>query len=474
MNCAGAYSLDSSTLAIDIGTTHIKSMLVNSEGRPIVNSLTSRLTPLITDSSGKSVMEPDELLKQVARCVKETLKYVSNESYHVTSVGVCSFWHSCMGLDGQGNIVFPIITWGDTRAEAVAAGLKSEWSHSEIHRRTGCPIHSSYYPARLIWLRETYPDAFRQVHMWLSPADYLIFKLLGHCVTSHSMASATGLYDQDGMCWDENMLELCGITSESLPMISDEPIHTESKIMFRSTSFEGLSEALWCPGIGDGAASNIGCGSVRMGEAAINIGTSGAIRTVWRGENYPATAELWRYRLNASTPLYGAAFSDGGADILWAEKTLRLPKDVDTRMIAENSMAKRGLIFAPYLSGERSPHWRSGAKGSIIGLTLHTTPEEIYGAILEGVAMQFKYAMDIIESSLVKMDQITVAGGAVELRPHLAYLLAHVLERPLHYPLNKEVTCQGVGIYTMHLTGAISSLNDVIIDKRIIEPDARP
>jgi xylulokinase len=143
-------------------------------------------------------------------------------------------------------------------------------------------------------------------------------------------------------------------------------------------------------------------------------------------------------------------------------------------MIADKSMAKRGLIFAPYLSGERSPHWRSGAKGSIIGLTLHTTPEEIYGAILEGVAMQFKEAMDIIETSLVKMDQITISGGAVDLGSHLAFLLAHILERPLHYPLNKEVTCRGVGIYAMHLTGAISSLNDVIIDKGIIEPNSYP
>ncbi len=474
MNYAGAYSLDSSTLAIDIGTTYIKSMLVNSAGNPVVNSLASRLTPLITDSSGKSVMEPDALLNQVAKCVEETQKFASNKSYHITSVGICSIWHSCMGLDRQGNIIFPIITWGDTRAEGVAARLKSEWDESDIHRRTGCHIHSSYYPARLIWLRETYPDAFRQVRMWLSPADYLIFKLLGHCITSHSMASATGLYDQDGMRWDEDMLEFCGITAESLPVISDEPIHIESNIMFQSTSFEGLSEALWCPGIGDGAASNIGCGSVHMGEAAINIGTSGAIRTVWPGKKSPATAELWRYRLNASTPLYGAAFSDGGADIIWAEKTLRLPKDIDTRMIADKSMAKRGLIFAPYLSGERSPHWRSGAKGSIIGLTLHTTPEEIYGAILEGVAMQFKEAMDIIESSLVKMDQITISGGAVDLGSHLAFLLAHILERPLHYPLNKEVTCRGVGIYAMHLTGAISSLNDVIIDKGIIEPNSYP
>ena len=472
MNRAGAYSLDSCTLAIDIGTTHIKSMLVDSEGRPLLNSLASKFTPLITDPSGKSMMDPDALLKRVANCVEATLKSVSDVSYNVTSVGICSFWHSCMGLDGKGNIVFPIITWGDTRAEAVATRLKSELNAEEIHRRTGCPIHSSYYPARLIWLRETYPEAFHQVRKWLSPADYLIYKLLGCCVTSHSMASATGMYYQDGKRWDEEMVDICGITTDSLPEISDEPIRSKSKRMFQPASLQELSEALWCPGIGDGAASNIGSGCVRQGEAAINIGTSGAIRTVWQGENCPTPAELWRYRLNGSTPLYGAAFSDGGAAILWAEKTLRLPKDINKRMIEGESVSKRGLIFAPYLSGERSPHWRSGVKGSIIGLTLHTTPEEIYRAILEGVALQFKYAMDIIEESLVKMDRITISGGAVELRPHLAYLLAHILERPLHYPLNKEGTCHGAGIYAMHSIGAISSLNDVIIDKGIIETDA--
>ena len=138
----------------------------------------------------------------------------------VEAVATSTFWHALLGLDEDGHPLTPLYSWADRRAAAAAARLRGELDEDAIHARTGCRLHSSYWPAKLAWLRETDPDPVERVHTWISPGEYVQRRLLGDATASISMASGTGLLDQRTCTWDE---ELTRGIEERLPPIDDTP-----------------------------------------------------------------------------------------------------------------------------------------------------------------------------------------------------------------------------------------------------------
>jgi gluconokinase len=184
-------------------------------------------------------------------------------------------------------------------------------------------LHPSYLPAKLLWLSRSFPKTFSETARFLSPDEYLRLKLFGEAEVGISMASGTGLFDQDRKVWDEELLDALPVSVGQLSPVSDEPFRGLKREWARR--WPTLEDAPWFPAVGDGACSNVGSGCVGSARMALMVGTSGALRILWKGESARASEGLWCYRCDAKRFVAGRALSDGGNLVAWLRETLRLP-----------------------------------------------------------------------------------------------------------------------------------------------------
>ena len=341
----------------------------------------------------------------------------------------CScFGHSLIALDKDGRPITPILSWRDTRSAYAADWLLRRVDGASVHARTGCHIHTSYWPAKLAWLAQTQPDFFRATHRFVSFCDYLYAQLLGREVpTSIGMATPTGLVDLRTRTWDQELLEVLGVDAERLPEISDEPV-------------EG-----WYPAVLDGACSNVGAGCVTRERAALMVGTSGALRVVYETERPQPRRGLFTHWVDENRVVEGGSLSDGGNLHAWLDETLK----GDDLPLADRGPDSHGLTFLTLLGGERSPGWHQHARGAIHGLTFDTTPADLRQAGLEGVAFRFAEVADLLPG----LEEIVVTGGALLGDPDWVQIMADALGRPLRRSGVKEASLRGAAVIALERLG---------------------
>jgi gluconokinase len=300
--------------------------------------------------------------------------------------------------------------------------------NAAVHARTGCQIHTSYWPAKLAWLAQEEPEVFRSARRFVSFCDYLYAQLVGREVpTGISIASATGLVDLSTRTWDEELLETLGLDAERLPEISDAPV-------------DG-----WYPALLDGACSNLGAGCVTRGRAALMVGTSGAIRVVYETDRPQPRPALFLHWVDKTRVVEGGSLSDGGNLHYWLDHTL---KDA-TGSLAGRDPDSHGLTFLSLLGGERSPGWHQHAKGAVHGLTFDTTPLDLRQAGLEGVAFRFAEVADLMP----RLDEIVVTGGALLRDPDWVQIMADALGRPVTTSGVKEASLRGAAVVVLERLG---------------------
>src|SRR5262249_26241978 len=247
--------------------------------------------------------------------------------------------------------------------------------------------------------------------------EYLERALFGEAATSVSMASATGLFDQDAGRWDAEALAAAEIDASRWSPLAERTTFRQGLRSRWARRWPALRSVPWFPAVGDGAASNVGSACVSPARIALNVGTSAALRIVTSTPLRPPRG-LWRYRVDRETSIVGGATSEGGNVFAWCEDTLRLPEP--TRLeaaLAEAAPDGHGLTVLPFLAGERSPGWRSGRRAVIAGLSLDSTPLDVVRAALEGVALRLALVYQSL-APLAASDHVVVAsGGAIARSP---------------------------------------------------------
>ena len=364
---------------------------------------------------------------RIAQLVREASEEATSaESYDAG--GSSSFGHSLLALDGAGRPLTPILGWRDTRSADAADWLVDRLDNAAVHARTGCQIHTSYWPAKLAWLAQDQPEIFRSAHRFVSFCDYLYAQLLGREVpTGISIASATGLVDLNTRTWDEELLHTLGLDAERLPEISDTPI-------------DG-----WYPALLDGACSNLGAGCVTRGRAALMVGTSGAVRVIYETGLPEPRPALFLHWVDERRVVEGGSLSDGGNLHYWLDQTLK-----DARgSLADRDPDSHGLTFLSLLGGERSPGWHQHAKGAVHGLTFDTTPLDLRQAGLEGVAFRFAEIVDLMPA----LEEIVVTGGALLRDPDWVQIMADALGRPVTTSGVKEASLRGAAVVVLERLG---------------------
>ena len=200
--------------AIDIGTSGVRAALFDEHGNEVPGAQ-ARSRRAFTTVSDFAELNADQLVDEVIKTVDELLTSHSGEQ--IEYIAISAFWHSLIGIDAAGLPTTPFLTWADTRAAQFAKELRSNFNELEIHARTGCRFHPSYWPAKLAWLKSEHNEKFRDTRCWLGFAEYLCLRLFGERATSISMASATGLFNQRECDWDWDSLQALGISPDTLP-----------------------------------------------------------------------------------------------------------------------------------------------------------------------------------------------------------------------------------------------------------------
>ncbi|HEV2911762.1 MAG TPA: gluconokinase [Pyrinomonadaceae bacterium] len=461
-------------LAIDVGTSSVRAALYDERAVEISGAESRLERSLWTTPGGGAEDEAERSVEHVALTIDALLAQASALASRIESVAVSCFWHSLVGIDLEGRAVTPLYGWADTRAALWAQELRRRFDERTTHARTGCRFHSSYWPARLLWLREERPRPYSAARRWMSFAEFLVWRFFGVCETSVSMASGTGMLDLRSCAWDAELLAGLELDADRLPEIIPKHKSLTGLAKAYARRWPALKSVPWFLSIGDGAANNIGAGCVTRACVALMVGTSGAMRVLWRGEppgEFPLA--LWCYRADRDRVILGGALSDGGGLYAWMREALFLGDDEQAIMLELASMEPdaHGLTLLPFWAGERSPGWATHARGAILGLSMHTRPLEILRAAMEAVAYRFA----LIARALVPLapDALMVAsGGALAASPVWMQIIADALGRPVKLSGLKEASSRGAVLLALEATGKISCIEDAPAPlATVYEPD---
>lgn len=434
-------------LALDLGTSSARSALFDERGTRIAGSLRQATYTLHTASDGMAELQPAELLATVLRLLAKR---------SAEAVGISCFWHSLMGCDVHGTPLTPIYTWADSRCTADAATLRTNHDERELHARTGCMVRASFWPAKLAWVRRTKPKLFARVAYWIGPAEWLLWQLTGELRCAHGMATATGLYNPTTMTWDAGMVRLTHLKLAQLPPISDAPL-----------SLPSLGSVY--PAIGDGAANNLGVGATSRGLAAINFGTSAAVRIV--RDRGPARAPygLFCYRIDERRHVIGGAISNAGGLRAWCFERFRLP---DEATIERELTLRPGphptLRALPFWMAERAPTWREDLSGAVIGISQATTAIDLLQAITEATYQRLATIVERIPGQRNQALRIMVGGGLQKSAASFQRL-ADCIGSALIAADEPETSLRGAAVLALERKGC----KPAAIGGRVVRPRAR-
>ena len=491
-------------LALDIGTSSVRAALYDEAGNVLPQTMVKNERSLTATDDGGAEIDADEAFDQVVRAIDEVLRKSEKVKGEIGYVAASSFWHSLVGVDANGKATTKVYGWADTRSREQVAVLRKKFDETVVHNRTGARFHSSFWPAKLLWIRKEFPETFKRTAKWLSFSDLVMARLIDGkqlpnvsmcqhledvilsglrtyyaeestpAFTSISMASATGIFDLRKCGWDAALVKFLGLKPDNLPQVvqyRDDTFALNAKFKRR---WARLKAAKIFPAIGDGAANNIGAGCLQKHKAALMIGTSGAMRVAYKGSPPEKIPDgLWCYRIDRERVIMGGALSDGGGLYGWLKSHLRLSEDDDkTELeIAKRPPAGHGLIFLPFLAGERSTGYHEDATGAILGLRASTDTIDIVQAALESVAYRFAEIFDQL-NKVCRIRDIVASGGALRQSPVWTQIIADVLGRNMSLPETREASSRGAVLLALETIGKVSSIERISTPKgRSFKPD---
>jgi gluconokinase len=441
-------------LTLDLGTSSTRTAFFDQQGLRVAGATAQQSYPLITSADGGAELDPGVLLLAVVHCLEQTMHaYRTDPSLRgrgVAGIAVSCFWHSLVGCDARGASLTNIVTWADSRCREEAAKLRERFDEKKVHARTGCMLRASFWPAKLRWLERTHRRKFHTVKQWMSPAEWLQHTLAGDANCAIGMATGTGLFNPAKLTWDADLLKFCEISPKQLRPVSDEPTPASGRL---AAQFPELKGVPWFPGIGDGAASNLGSGATKPGLAAINVGTSAAIRIMRDAGTVQAPYGLFCYRVDARRFLVGGAVSNAGNLRAWCLRELKLASDVELEVeLAKRPGPDHQLLVLPFWTAERAPSWNEDATGTIHGITQHTTALDLLQAITEATYHRIARIAELVLAEATTPPKFIVSGG-IQNSASAMQRLADVLGQTIFPNDEMEASSRGAAIYALEKLG---------------------
>ncbi len=419
-------------IGLDLGTTSCKAVALHEDGH-VVASASSDYTLQLPHPGW---VQQDVLL--VRQAVLGTLRTLAEQVPDAKFDGLClsGAMHSVLPVGRDDAPLAPAMTWADHRAASYVEALRRETEPHALYRRTGCPLRSTYHHARLRWWLEQATGLAHRAVRFAAIKDWILHRLAGVWVTDLSLASATGLLDIHGLCWDDEALSLAGISPDRLPVLVS-PAAIVGGLAEEPANMTGLPSGLpVIAGAGDGGLANLGAGAGERGQVVVTVGTSGAIRRVVERPWLDAEERTWCYVLVEGRWFVGGAINNGGLTLQWVRDTFysELLREEGYEAVLQDAASvppgAGGITALPYFTGERSPHWSPDLRALFHGLGLEHTRAHVARAALEGVAFCMA---DVWQAMCRDMDlqQPAKLTGGITRAPVWGQILADVLGVPL-------------------------------------------
>lgn len=448
-------------LAIDIGTSSIRSLLFDRLGRCISEATSRQPINLEMGNDGRVEIATMSLAESCWYCIDETLEKAGNFANRVAAVAMCTFVSNILGVDKELQPITPVYTYADTRPSKVVPGMRASFNEEQIHQRTGCVLHATYLPVRFIWLAQFQPEVLVQVQRWMTIGEFLYAQLFGETAVSYSVASWSGLFNRTRFQWDDEILSKLPLEVSQLSQLVELDHGFQGLRAPFAQRWPALKEIPWYPAVGDGAAANIGSGCINHNQVAISMGTSSAVRVVIPDNILPVPSGLWAYCVDRQLALVGGALSEGGSLYAWLVSVLNLTKYHDLEAsLAKLLPAGHRLTLLPLLAGERSPRWRGDARGMISGITIATTPLEILRAGMESVVFRIAEIYQLLTPLLATKARVIASGGALSNSKLWTQMLSDTLGKPVALSLDQEASARGAAMLAQRSLGLVDSLDD--------------
>jgi len=444
-------------LGLDIGTSGVKALLISIEGK-IISSKTVAYT-LATPHSGWAEQSPDDWWEATLKVIRETISDHPIASNQIKGISLSGQMHSSVFLDEKMKVIRPAILWSDTRTSgqcqeiyAKAGGL------AKLIHYVSNPALEGFTAPKILWLKENEPDNYKKVKHVLLPKDYIRYRLTGELFTEVSDAAGTLLFDVIKKRWSTDLLKKLEINRDFLPPVLNS-FDLAGKITKSIADRTGLhSGNPVVAGGADNACGAVGSGITEAGRVMVSIGSSGVVLAQ---TNNPQADQKGRIHLfNHACPdswyMMGVMLS-AGMSYEWLQKKLfnrSLDYNKLDRLAEEIAPGSEGLIFLPYLYGERTPHNDANARGVYFGISGKHDQRHFIRSVLEGVAFALKDSLELMKDKSVKIKEIRMIGGGAKSRIW-QQILADILNEKINL-LNVEegpafgaalIAGVGVGLY---------------------------
>ncbi len=419
-------------LGIDLGTSGLRALLVDEEGKPVAAS--ERQYCVANPHAGWSEQDPADWISALESAVEE-LRATYPEFSRVRGIGVAGQMHGATLLDATGKVLRPCILWNDTRSHVEAARLDAT---EGVRALSGNIVFPGFTAPKLEWVRENEPAIFEKIEKVLLPTAYLNFYLTGTFVADMSDSAGTSWLNVGKRAWSDTLLKAGNMRRDQMPRLV-EGTEKAGELRPELVSKWGLSGSVTIAGgAGDNAAAACGIGALDEGQGFVSLGTSGVLLSARDG--YRPAPETAVHTFCHAVP--GRWYQMGV--MLSATDSLNWLAQIAGKSPAELTAGLGGTLqgpgpvrYLPYLSGERTPHNDAEIRGSFTGLSASTTLEDMTRALLEGVAFAMRDSFEALQATDARMDQLfAIGGGTASL--YWVRLMATVLGVPLHLPVSGE------------------------------------
>ncbi len=402
-------------IGLDLGTGSAKAVAMNHAGKVIDTAQASY--PVLRPKSGYQEQDPELIWKAFVTCLSRLTSARENSP---DAIALSSAMHSLIPIDGIGKPLMHAMIWADNRSASIAERIRQSPAGQLLYEQTGTPLHAMSPLCKIEWLKENEPEIFRKATKFISIKEFIWHRLFRHYETDYSIASATGLFNIENFVWNDLSLDVTGLNNGQLPT----PVNVVHK---RMCSDSAHCKALGLPpgvpfliGSSDGCLANVGSFATEEGTMALTIGTSGAVRVAKKKPMLNFKAMTFNYLLDDTTYICGGPTNNGGGVLKWYAETflgkkLQSPADYQVLLdgLADTKAGADGLVFLPYILGERAPLWSSDACGVFFGLRAHHRNQHLTRAVVEGISMALYHIADNMIDAGLDIRQVHASGGFV-------------------------------------------------------------
>jgi xylulokinase len=451
-------------VGLDVGTSGVKAVALSPEGEVLVTA--SQGYPLSTPHAGWSEQDPEDWWEAAQAALAEVA-----ERRDVAGIGLSGQMHGLVALDGDDRVIRPAILWNDQRTAVECAEIESRIGAERLVELTGNRALTGFTAPKLLWLRRHEPDAYARIARVLLPKDYVRLRLTGEWAIDASDASGTLLLDVGRRVWSHDVLEALELPVAWLPPVLESP---DAAGTARGGSLHGVPVAA---GAGDQPAAAVGVGADRPGVLSVVLGTSGVVLAPLASYQHDPAGRVHAFchAVPDAWQAMGVMLSAAGS-LQWFRE--RLAPDVPFDRLVEEAErwdpGAGGILFLPYLAGERTPHADPDARGAFVGLELRHDRGALVRAVLEGVAFGLRDCLDLLRSLGVDARTARVSGGGARGGLWLQ-IVSSVLDVPLELTSSEEGSALGAALLGGVAGGVFSDVHDAVARcvrvTDVVEPD---